>query len=249
MPEQKFNLNKVRTSASYQDQLDTLSGQVNSIQKQISYLDLYNITTSVDKEEDLASAITLLPPGEALVINVQKTFYLNNEAYKTGDIVLRLIDNSIIHVVSNVGGVYYPSKLELDDGAYKVTYAFSPSMPPSGTIEYGKENQPPDYKYPMGSTINDPTTAISFLLKEGNSDSNIYGLFVDLSKEGSNKFNAVEEKGVKIRPLIKFFEVDNGVIKEELVVEYTLSLSGNQWVISIDSGINCSNWKLWMQVK
>lgn len=249
MPEQKFNLNQVRTSASYQDQLDTLNGQVNSIQKQISYLDLYNITTSVDKEEDLASAITLLPPGEALVINVQKTFYLNNEAYKTGDIVLRLIDNSIIHVVSNVGGVYYPSKLELDDGAYKVTYAFSSSTPPSGTIEYGKENQPPDYKYPMGSTINDPTTEISFVLKEGNSDSNIYGLFMDLSKEG-NKFKAIETKdGVKIRPLIKFFEVDNGVIKEELVVEYTLSLSGNQWVVSIDSGINYSNWKLWMQVK
>lgn len=248
MPEQKFNTTAARTSASYQEQLTGLSEQLNNIEKQISYLDLYNITTSVDQEEELASAITLLPPGEALVINIQNTFTLDGETYKTGDIILRLIDNSVIHVVSNVGGVYFPSKLESSDDGYTLTYSFSPSMPPIGQTEY------------KGSEIKEPTREISFNLNTNNSDSNIYGLFRNLAVENNNKFEAVFVDNIAVKPLIKFFEVDDEIegseiIEEELMVEYTLALTTNidnnkkEWVVSIDSGINPSQWSLWMQVK
>lgn len=243
MPEQKFNTTAARTGASYQEQLTGLSEQLNNIQKQISYLDLYNITTSVDQEEELASAITLLPPGEALIINVQNTFTLDGETYKTGDVILRLVDNNVIHVVSNVGGVYFPSKLESTSGGTILTYAFSPSMPPTGTTQYA------------GSEIKEPTREISFNLNANNSDSNIYGLFKNLAVENNNKFDAVFVDSTVVKPLIKFFEVDGETIKEELVVEYTLTLTTDEetkdkvWVVSIDSRINPSQWNLWMQVK
>jgi hypothetical protein len=225
MPTQKFKTNyKVTTESQFGEALEAIDNKIEQLQKGISYLDVYNISSSIEKEEDLNSAISLLAPGEALVVNVPYPFKLGEKEYRTGDIILRLLDNKEIHIKANVGGVFYPSSLEADGNSYKLSYTYSNTQPENGTIKAEQEGDT--------QTISTPHKEIVFNLNANTENiTNIYGIFQELSSTTKDGVHLtfpvatirVGENDEPIKPNIKFYAVSDNTIEEEVYVSYSLT--------------------------
>lgn len=247
-----FNFNKpfkAGDDVAYKDSLDALSAKLQSIQKNITYLDTYNITSAVSSEHETAAAISLLTPGSALVINTQYSFMLNDEQYRTGDVVLRIATGEYIHIQSQVGGLYYPHQLEEGDSGYKITYAFTPSVPDIGNSLVSKEENT--------QTVVDLKQTIEFELKEKEDQAFIYGIYDETPENGKFSFpiQSIIVDGVSkvVRPLIKFFIVDvnAGSVVEELNITYKLTQNTDNWDVELidDFSMPTTKYSLWYLVK
>ena len=245
MPTQNFKAtHKVTTETQFGEALEQLDRKIDQLQKSISYLDLYSISTAVEQEDELASAISLLAPGEALVINIPYTFVSGDREYHTGDIILRLLDNKEIHIKANVGGVYYPQKLEKVGSNFKLSYGYLNSQPSDGIASITTSGNT--------QTVSTPKKNINFTIDNNTENATIYGLFELLTSSNLNSihysFAAVGPDSNKIRPVIKFYAVDDNVILEEVNVSYSLELNNqNQWEVSIKDGFY--GWPLYIMVK
>ena len=62
----------------------------------------------------MPAQINSLPNNSSLVINAP-SFVLNEETYKTGDIILKLYNGTSIHIRAQAGGIFYPSSLTTRD--------------------------------------------------------------------------------------------------------------------------------------
>lgn len=229
---------------SFGEALNGLQNKINNIQKTISYLDAYNITTVVTTPEEMAAAISLLPPGEGLINNVTYPFEENNESYRTGDIVLRLLDNRIIKISTTVGGVYYPSQLvKHENNEYTLTYSYSAATPTIGASNMS-----------IGSPISTPTETINVQLGtlQGNQDSNVYGILQVLENKTFSHAYATMTSGsttYKIHPVIKFFvkKADNSVGEEvDLRYSFTEDDEKNNWTVTLTEDVQLS---LYIEVK
>ena len=112
----------------YQKQLRILEESIGEINKQISYLDVYNIVAVCENKDTFAAQVNALTANSSLVINTEG-FYWNEERYETGDIILKIADGTPIHIRAQTGGIYYPSKVTENSTGLDLTYTFSPIKP------------------------------------------------------------------------------------------------------------------------
>lgn len=139
-----------KCQGSYSDKLSFLSEQIQEIKKEISYLDLYNITAVIDDPALFYSITGSIFPNSAAIINCDP-FFINDTQYKTGDIVLKIADGSLVHIKATTSGVYYPSSIIKNEQGYVLTYEFSSSIPTQGTSTIG-----------VNEEVNNPSTIIQF---------------------------------------------------------------------------------------
>ena len=226
---------KVRTSESYQEQLNILDEKISKIGKQISYLDAYNIVAVCENKDTFAAQVNALTANSSLVINTQG-FVINNIRYETGDIILKMANEEVVHIKAQTGGIFYPQSLtEASDGSYTLTYAFSASKPT--TIE---------------STNGGFAQKINFELKPSDTGS-VYGIWEKFDPNNSFKYytfdvESVEEKGTittttkRVEPYIKFYLADSW---EEIVVDYKIVDSNDSFTIELNDSIP----NIWIKVK
>lgn len=207
-----------KCKGSYSDKLSFLSEQIQEIKKEISYLDLYNITAVIDDPALFYSITGSIFPNSAAIINCDP-FFINDTQYKTGDILLKIADGSLVHIKATTSGVYYPSSITDDGQGYVLTYEFSSSIPTQETS-----------KIEVGGKIDNPVTTIQFTEIQGESDASIYGNWFQLTGK-ANKFKAYEhgkddESKTPINPMCQFFFCSkDGSVLEEIYADYNLTLS------------------------
>lgn len=113
--------------------VNLLNERVNSITKELTYWDLYNLTQAAYTDEELATKQAALAPGESLVVNFDSS---QNAEYFRGDVITRLTNGTLIHVPAATAGYYFPKQIiQPGDvtGNYILKYAFSSNLPVAGS--------------------------------------------------------------------------------------------------------------------
>ena len=241
----------IANSDKYKEILTYLNDKIDSVKKQVSYFDFYNITNAVIDTNHFAAQINSLPFNEALVVNTPP-FYYNGENYATGDIIIKNNTGGIHHIKAQTGGVYYPSKIKLDNtGDYSFEYSYAGSMPtvPNSNVPLSEQSD--------GSWVGESSFAekitFSGLKASDAADSNVYGEYSSLGVGGTYSFPIQYDKdNHDILPYIQFFFCYENIPQEQILIDYTLTkedgvdADGNTvrfWKVtpSLDSSINFSS--------
>ena len=226
--------------------LNWLNEKLDSVQKQVSYFDFYNITGAVSDYNLFSAQINSLPLNESLVVNTPP-FYYNGENYSPGDIIIKNSLGNIHHIKAQTGGVYYPKTLTKNGEIYVLQYAFSDSSP---TLSSSTVDVPED-----GSSVSAEFAEVMTYqgLKETQT-TNIYGEYGKLNKSGIFSFDAVYStppgatQEEVVWPFIQFFiTLDDATPLEQIFLDYNLELRNRQWAIFIPDYKENSN--IYVKVK
>lgn len=215
-----FTLKDIENIDDLKSNLSSLAENVNKIGKEISYLDLYNITTAIENKEDFQKEVNFLAPNSAAVINAP-SFSIDNITYKTGDIMLRNNAGDLIHIKAQAGGVYFPAQILKDkDGQYQIIFQYSEAII-SGNIEK------PVAENNNENIVDKAYQKISFTgLQTSNEDATIYGhIFAIDSSNQAFSFSAMTIGSTVVRPVIKFYFEDDTGDREEVFLDYAVELS------------------------
>ena len=207
---------------SYSAALGELERQISQIKRQISYFDVYNVVDVVVDKDTFAAKVAALPLNSSLVVNCDESFYNNGELYSRGDIIFKINTGENIHIKSQTGGVYYPSRLTQDGVSFTIEYSYSDASPsnPNGTID-------------SNGYLDAPASIITATLSKDSNSGEIYSSWLDKPNEsGQIVFPRLftEEESV-VQPVIQFFWIDDGGATEQVITEYRLDVDGEYWVV------------------
>lgn len=242
---------RLGSATDYGTVLKNLNDKIDNVKKQISYFDTYNITTVVTDSTKFASQLNALPLNEGLVINAA-SFSDGSTTYTTGDVLLKLANNQVVHIKSQTGGVYYPAEIEKTGELYSVKYVFSGHAP--------KQTDGAQNVNVKTSTTTTGTTAtlapsinFSGLIPADSENSYIYGIWDRLNAEEDKtqiefSFKAYyfsETSGGTpslIYPFIQIFMCDEyEAPSEQAYVDFELvkpTSTNTNWVVKLDKSLN-----------
>ena len=92
---------KATNETEFSTRLNELNNKIDSVKKQITYLDVYNIIDTVTDKNTFNAKVNALMNNSSLVINTTP-FFVNNKLYKTGDIILKNNYGDIVHIKSQI---------------------------------------------------------------------------------------------------------------------------------------------------
>ena len=120
---------RATTSAQVLENLNHIEEKIKACTRNLTYFDLYRITSVVTDAKQLNSQIGSLAPYSSLVINTP----INDgegKQYNQGDVLIKYADGSIEHIEAQSGGVFYPQSIEkTSSNSYKIKFAFASSAP------------------------------------------------------------------------------------------------------------------------
>lgn len=217
------------SQTNFKQKLEELNEKISNIRKNITYLDIYNIIDVCEDQQNFSAQSCALVPNSSLVINCDG-FYFNNERYETGDLVLKMANNKVVHIKAQTGGIFYPSSVEIDkSNNLNITYSFSPIQP-------WKDTTSDDGKLAEKMTFN------GLNIKE---KTNIYGLWQSVDESFDAK--CLTDSDTLIEPYIKFYLVDeNSMPVEEICLDYKLELDSTNSIYSVTIDSEAS---IYMKVK
>lgn len=213
---------------TFNEQFSILNQKVNNVRRELTYWDVYHIKDRVNVSTELETKFSQLNNGESLVINTENSFNdINNVTYSRGDVVVKTLQGEAVLIKALSGGIYYPSAIIAptgNDKAYTIKYAFSSSVPASGSVEnVSVENASVENVSSNQTRVLAPAEEINFTGFELPANMRQpYNLTV-INPTPPNVFKKVlyndGQETKLIQPIIKFFDENN----EELYIEYTLT--------------------------
>ena len=117
---------------SYSVRLNEIYEKIHEVKRQISYFDVYNVVDVVVDKDTFSAKVAALPLNSSLVVNCDESFYNNDKLYSRGDIIFKINTGENVHIKSQTGGVYYPSRLTQDGPNFTIEYNYSASEPANG---------------------------------------------------------------------------------------------------------------------
>ena len=236
-------MTKVTNARDFQTQIDNLNTKLDSVAKNLTYFDFYNIVDVTVNKNNFNAQVNALTPNTSLIIN-SEPFFLNNVYYNTGDIIFKSSNSNIVHIKAQTGGIYYPYKISLVDNSYSIQYKYTSTQPAVGTEKTtGVSTQGVDH------IIDNAAYTITFNGLINSDQGNIYGLWREFNDgifDIYYKDNQYNQDNI-IQPYIKFYLYDkeNNKGPEEVYLDYKLKVENDKWKIEIDSAPT----NLWMKVK
>ncbi len=237
------------TSKTVFDQnLNLLNSRINAIHKELTYWNLYKITTSVNTSTELDGVVSSLAPGEACIINTN-TFTNQDRSYSRGDVIVKLISNEVIHIPSVNNGIYYPAEIKAESGLYTLTYHFATAKPPEGSVWDNSEEEVAPRAAEKMTFANLQASEASYIYGWYREVINNAGEVVVAAGEDPDPFtfDAVYMEETLVYPVIKFF-FPVGAAWEEVSLEYSVSLANDKWTVSLTNYEGISG-PIMMQVK
>lgn len=127
-----------------QANIEALYAKMAQCTRQISYFDLYKITTIVNQASELSSQINALAPYTSLIINTPIETG-DGVRYNIGDLVIKNNDGSHDIIEAQRGGIFYPQKItkvSTDDKnySYDISFHYQSSAPSPGKAEISPTN-------------------------------------------------------------------------------------------------------------
>ena len=214
------NYSNIKDASTFGSALQQIDNKFHDIKKEITYWDVYNISTAVYSKEEFENKVANLNVNSSLVINTTSfnaTFNGKDTDFHSGDIIIRLKDGSDQHIKAANAGVYAP-KLERNatSDQLKITYEYKTTVPEGDTKEEtietltGTNSQM--YGYSIPGTYKSQTNQFSFNI--------VY------QKKYDDSGSLVNDTTKPIIPVLKFFNKDN---QEVYTDEYTLLSVGSMY--------------------
>lgn len=127
-------MTKTRNAADFQTQIDNLNTKLDSVAKNLTYFDFYNIVDVTVNKNNFSAQVNALTPNTSLIIN-SEPFFLNNVYYNTGDIIFKSSNSNIVHIKAQTGGIYYPYKITKsnESDSYSIEYKYTSTQPNTKT--------------------------------------------------------------------------------------------------------------------
>ena len=237
-------MTKATNARDFQTQIDNLNTKLDSVAKNLTYFDFYNIVDVTVNKNNFSAQVNALIPNTSLIIN-SEPFFLNNVYYNTGDIIFKSSNSNIVHIKAQTGGIYYPNKITFENNSYSIEYKYTPTQPVTGSstdVNVLIEDQAAD----------GAAETIKFNGLTTHAPSTIYGLW----KKFTSSFPAYKKDGIVIQPYIKFYLCDgtNNTNYEEICLDYSLTCQNENtdnptWNIEISDSNEEFLTNLWMKVK
>lgn len=239
-------MTKTRNAADFQTQIDNLNTKLDSVAKNLTYFDFYNIVDVTINKNNFSAQVNALTPNTSLIIN-SEPFFLNNVYYNTGDIIFKSSNSNIVHIKAQTGGIYYPYKITKsnDSDSYSIEYKYTSTQPNTKTSTSAT----------VGTEIKDGAKEIiQFTGLTSSDQSIIYGLWREFNDGINNGIfdiyykNNQNNPDNRIQPYIKFYLYDEekNIGPEEICLDYKLKVENDKWKVEIEDPIPTN---LWMKVK
>lgn len=204
------NYSNIKDASTFGSALQQIDNKLNDIKKEITYWDVYNISSAVYNKEEFESRLANLNINSSLVINTTSfstMFNGRDTDFHSGDVIVRLKDGSDQHIKAANAGVYVP-KLDINGTKDQLTV----------TYEYQTTVSEGDKKEAIIKTLT-------------GTKSKMYGYSLVIDNTDENKiYNSlkpfrfkieVDDTGMFITPVIKFFDNKR---QEVYTDEYTLAI-------------------------
>ena len=235
-------MTKAANAADFQTQIDNLNTKLNSVAKNLTYFDFYNIVDVTVNKNNFSAQVNALIPNTSLIIN-SEPFFLNDVYYNTGDIIFKSSNSNIVHIKAQTGGIYYPNKITLSDNSYSIQYKYTSTQPETNTIK--------DIDVSIeGQTAGGAAYTINFNKITNSNQGSIYGLWREFNDGIFDIYykNNQNNPDNRIQPYIKFYLYDkeNNKGPEEVCLDYKLKVENDKWKVEIVDGIPAN---LWIKVK
>ena len=235
-------MTKTANARDFQTQIDNLNTKLDSVTKNLTYFDFYNIVDVNVNKNNFSAQVSALTPNTSLIIN-SEPFFLNDVYYNTGDIIFKSSNSNIVHIKAQTGGIYYPNKITFDDNSnsYSIEYKYTSTQPNTKT----------SISTTVGSEIKDGAKEIiQFTGITNSNQSIIYGLWREFN-DGIFEIYYKDNKDTqdnKIQPYIKFYlyDAEKNIGPEEICLDYKLKVENDKWKVEIEDTIPTN---LWMKVK
>lgn len=221
------NYSNIKDASTFGSALQQIDNKLNDIKKEITYWDVYNISTAVYNQEEFESKVANLNINSSLVINTTSFSTMFNGRktdFHSGDIIIRLKDGSDQHIKAANAGVYIPTITDNNNGEetdenttnLKIIYNYATTVTNdqkeiSATIKTLTGTNSQMYGYSIPGTYDSQTKKFSFDI--------VY------QKKYDNG-NLVNDTTKPIVPVLKFFDKNN---QEVYTDEYTLRTNGSKY--------------------
>lgn len=221
-----INYSTITDAKDFGAALQQIDTKLNDIKKEITYWDVYNISSAITSAEQFESKIANLEINNSTVINTtyfKRNFQGKETEFYSGDIIIRLKDGSYQHIKAANAGVYIPTITDNDSGGetstnttnLKITYNYATTVAEDqkkiwSTIKTLDGASSKTYGYSL--IYNDNNKSIQFTFPKISSNEEIV--------------NGVQIPSFPIVPVLKFFDKNN---QEVYTDEYTLSSNGSNY--------------------
>lgn len=221
------------SSKDIMENIDFLYKKIQACTRQNSYYDLYRISAVVSNPAELQAKINALSPYSSLVINTNVIY--NDELYNIGDVIVKQPDNSYIPVKAQRGGIFYPSRIDSQDGSsYKITFEYSSVAPTANTQSETHIN----------NSVNTLTETMVFTGLSSNHIDAPYNQIFTSDYQNMQVNAATKDDSNYIEPSVHaYFRFNNGQQEEEIFTEQKIVFDNNNKKYNISlfiSDIMCS---------
>ena len=188
------------------ENLGIINENLFKVSRNLSYWDIYKLTTQVTEKNLVPTTLSALAPSESCVMNFEGSTTYAGITYSRGDVAYRTA-NGILGIIKSLSnGIYVPS-----------------------SISDGEENTK-IINYSFSQVVSSSSGSTSLTLESLNTSSPIYGYMHEISssEETSYSFPKQTYNSVIIKPIIRFFSADNEVI----TADFSLTSSNENFEIS-----------------
>lgn len=111
-----------------------LEDKINATTKELTYWDLYRISSVLTDANAFNSAINDLLPYSSLIVNTKGSTGKENGDYNPGDIFIKHNDGTYTKIKAERGGIFYPNKItrttnNSNNYTYDISYQYAVNTP------------------------------------------------------------------------------------------------------------------------
>ena len=210
LPSKNISIQDYNIQYAKQD-IEFLNNKLSAVTRDLTVYDFYNINAVIENKNEFDSIINQLIPGQSAIMGAESFTDANGESYSRGDIILKLSDYTLHHIIGVRGGTFYPAVLTKTVSGYTLQFSNTTLIPDEGETSVSASDN--TWTVPAGSI----KKHIIFNNVSTNTVTSPY------SVQGAPTSGSIDFTGVNtsVKPIIKCY--NNNM--EEIYCTYTVDMS------------------------
>lgn len=226
------------------ENIDFLYNKIQACTRDVTYFDLYKISTIVNQASELQSQINALPSYHSLIINTP-IITGDGKRYNTGDIIVKMNDGTFSHIEAQRGGIFYPSKItklstDSNNYSYKFQFSYESSAPASSEEPVVADRVETENNIVW--TTNYASDIVFENMTGGAAVSPYNQVFKDkVEISGITPSVGSNDSTLAMDPIVHAYNVASNGVSEEVYCDQVITYSGGQYSIKLIAPVKLVN--------